>query len=400
MSLALAAGLLLLLAPSATAAPVLVLDHGRVRTENDRFVPDTPLPAALARAAIARPVARAADATVRATLDRLLASHQISQGTHDAKIGVWEDALRVRGRLGGTAQAEQTAAINVVGSLAKRGQITASRLNLIFVQLQRNTTWWGTADRIPAAGERVRNISSRVLFQYVPGQGLQFHPLANWGRDQSLLRYGYTAQGLAMANELIPLGSRRGSALAWEYLFYFDGGAPPWTSGLSQGTALIALTAAYRRSHNARYANVAREALRLYDLRAPLGVRVPSRYGAYYAEYSFAPSYRIINGFIQALNGLWDTWHGLGDPHAAQLFGSGEADARRALPYFDLGHWSRYSNRGEISDLNYHVLLRDFLSGLCQRSHIAIYCTKASRFSYYLRHFGGPGKLPPGTRLV
>lgn len=384
-------------ASPASAASVLVLDHGRVRTERDRFVPPTPLPAGAARApALGARAAQAGQQTVRGALDALLTSGQIGQGVHDQKIALWERALRARSALTGTRWKEQTAAINNVGWLAKNGQFTPSRLHVIFVQLERNTTWWSTADRIPAAGERVRNISSRVLFQYFPGQGLQFHPLANFGRVQSLLRYGYVGQGSAMLNELIPLASLRGSALTWEYLFFF-GGSPPWTSGLSQGTALIALSAAYQRTRNPRYADVARQALRLYDLNTPVGVRVPTRYGAYYAEYSYAPRLKIINGFVQALNGLWDAWHALGDQHAAQLFRAGEADARRALPYYDTGRWSRYSNQGLTSNLNYHLLLRDFLSGLCQRTRIAIYCTKAARFSYYLRRYGGP---PRGARLV
>ena len=68
------------------------------------------------------------------------------------------------------------------------------------------------------------------------------------------------------------------------------------------------------------------------------------------------------------------------------LFAAGDAEARRELPHYDTGRWSRYDNtRGSLSPLNYHVLLRDFLQGLCDRSHIAIYCSKAAKFTRYLR---------------
>ena len=33
----------------------------------------------------------------------------------------------------------------------------------------------------------------------------------------------------------------RGGGLAWEYYFNFDGGSPPWVSGLAQGTGLQAI---------------------------------------------------------------------------------------------------------------------------------------------------------------
>lgn len=398
MTLVVAAGLLLAPPSSASAARVLVLDHGRVHVEHDRFVPDTPLPPPPpARAQAATVTARAAQVTVRDTLAQLLATGQITQEVHDVKLGLWERALAARQRLTGTAWREQTAAINNVGWLAKAGHFIPSRLNLIFVQLERNTTWWSTAGRVPARGERVRNIASRVLFQYVPGQGLQFHPLANFGRAQSLFQYGYVTQGSLMLNELLPLASLRGPALTWEYLFWFGGGRPPWTSGLSQGTALIALSAGWERTRDPRFADAARQALHLYDLPAPLGVRVASRYGAHYAQYSFAPGLRIINGFIQALNGLWDVWHKVGDAHAAALFAAGDRDARRSLPFFDTGRWSRYNNRGLVSNVNYHLLLRDFLGGLCRRSRIPVYCAKAARFSYYLRRYGGP---PRRSRVV
>jgi hypothetical protein len=389
---------------------VLVLDGSRVTEEYDRFVPDTPM----------TPTARAAQEpgampapppgqptpppppppppnTVRAALAGLLGSGQISQAVHDEKLWIWETALRVRGELRGERRLGLTHAIGVVGLLAQRGELIPSRLNLAFLQLQRNAQWWSRGSRIPAPGERVRVAGSWVLFQRVPGQGLQFHPLANWGRAQAMLHHGYTSQGVAMVNELLPLGSQRGRALTWEYLFYFGRGVPPWTSGLSQGSVLVALGYAYRRTGNPAYANAIRQALTLYELPAPLGVRVRTRWGAHYAEYSYAPGYRVVNGFVQALNGLWDAWHVLGDARAAALFRAGDAEARRALPHFDTGRWSRYDNIGKLSNVHYHILLRDFLSALCGRSRIAVYCAKASRFSYYLRRFRGP---PPRSRTV
>jgi hypothetical protein len=411
LSLACLAAFLLVPAATAGAAPVLVLEGDRVRVEQDPFLPDTPvaiearaaqqpgaLPAPPPPGPTATPPPGATDPRgVRGVLAGLLASGRIGQGTHDEKLAIWESALATRNRLTGSRRAGLTNAIGVVGWLARSGQLDPSRLNLAFLQLALNTRWWAYGSRIPGAGERVRVSGSRLVFQRIPGQGLAFHPLANWGRVASLFRAGYVAQGREMLDELLAVGSRRGGALTWEYLFWFGGGSPPWTSGLSQGTALVALSAAFRRTQDPRYADAIRGALRLYELAAPTGVRIRTRFGNQYAEYSFAPRYRVINGFVQALNGLWDAWHVLGDGRAAALFRAGDAEARRALPLFDTGRWSRYDNRGRLSGVHYHLLLRDFLSGLCQRSRIAAYCSKASRFSYYLRRFGGP---PRGKPLV
>jgi hypothetical protein len=244
--------------------------------------------------------------------------------------------------------------------------------------------WWGFPERVPGPGERVRFKGSRVLYQYFPGQGLEFHPLANWGRVSGLVRDGYHENARTFLGELLPMGSERGGALTWEYFFHFGGGAPPWTSGLSQGTALVALVRAYRALGDATYLAAARRGVVIYSLRTPIGVRVPTRYGNHYAEYSYAPRLQIINGFIQALNGLWDV-----RPYSALargLYWAGDREARRSLPRYDTGRWSRYSNaKGSISPLNYHVLLRDFLRELCGRTGTRIYCSKAARFTTYLR---------------
>jgi hypothetical protein len=369
------------LTASAAAAPVLVFDHGRVTREQDPFLPAQAGPVLTRPPA---PTARLASTqSVRIVLRHLLQRGQIDQSSYDDLSKDYDDALFIRAQLSGTPRRELTSIINTLNSFAARGLLTTSRLSVLWLQLNRNTEWWGLSARVPDAGERIVFRGSRVIWQYFPGQGLQFHPLANWGRAEALIRYGYASQAQEFIGELLPLGANRGGALVWEYYFRFGGGTPPWTSGLSQGTALITLAASARLMGDPNSLDAARRALTLYQLRTPTGVRVRRPAGAYYAEYSFAPRLRIINGFIQALNGLWDM-RGL-DPRADQLFASGDSEARRELPYYDTGRWSRYDNTGALSPLNYHVLLRDFLRGLCQRSHIAIYCSKAAKFTRYLR---------------
>jgi hypothetical protein len=171
--------------------------------------------------------------------------------------------------------------------------------------------------------------------------------------------------------------------MVWEYYFNFLGGSPPWTSGLSQGTALVALARSYKVLGSTAYLDALRSAVRLYTFPTPVGVRVRTRWGFHYAEYSFAPNLRIINGFLQALNGLWDA--GPYTSLARYLYRAGDREAQRALPFYDTGRWSFYSNRRDLSPLNYHVLLRDFLRDLCQRTGTRIYCAKAARFTAYLR---------------
>jgi hypothetical protein len=73
-------------------------------------------------------------------------------------------------------------------------------------------------------------------------------------------------------------------------MFHFDGGAPPWTSGLSQGTALQALARAGSRLKEPAFTEAAKQALGIFQAPPPAGVRVATPAGAHYLEYTYAPA--------------------------------------------------------------------------------------------------------------
>jgi hypothetical protein len=192
-------------------------------------------------------------------------------------------------------------------------------------------------------------------------------------------------------------------------MFRFDGGLPPWTSGLSQGTALQVLARAYSRFKEAADLTAAQQALGIFETPPPAGVRVATAAGAAYAEYTYAPGDEILNGFIQSLVGLYDYTSITKDPLGLALFEAGDAEARAIVPRYDTGAWSMYDQFGE-SDLNYHELLTEFLQHLCERTRKGppltpapatgvqipgdqIYCTTAQRFTADLH-------TPPAIALL
>src|SRR5262249_45163219 len=139
----------------------------------------------------------------------------------------------------------------------------------------------------------------------------------------------------------------------------------------------------------------AQEALGVFRSSPPAGVRVRTAVGAHYAEYSYAPTDRILNGFIQALVGLYDYTSISKDPLGLALFQAGDAEARAEVPRYDTGAWSLYDQFGE-SSLGYHELLTEFLQHLCERPRRGpplaaaggapvagdgIYCSTAQRFT-------------------
>ena len=305
--------------------------------------------------------------SVTAALASLQRSGAITEAIEHQDYSVYLAAKRSLGRLGGTRRTELGAVLANVRAIAAAGQLTASRLPALFLTLERNRHWW-TSEPLLSSGERVSFPGSRIVWEYYPGQGLEIQWLATFGEANGYFLSGHENANLRqLLGEVIPLASKRAGGIAWEYLFQFDGGLPPWTSGLSQGTAVQVLARAWSRLKEPAYLAAAQQALGIFETPTPQGVRVPTAAGALYAEYTYAPRDRILNGFIQALVGLYDYASITKDPLGLALFEAGDAEARIEVPHYDTGAWSLYDQYGE-SSLNYHELLAEFLQHLCERT--------------------------------
>jgi D-glucuronyl C5-epimerase C-terminus len=326
--------------------------------------------------------------TIAGELSKLYSTGAIDQVTYDADRAIYNGVKSRIKRLTGTRKAQLAGALAAVEGIAARGQMRASRLYPLFLTLQRNAEWW-SAQPLLASGQRVSFTGSELVWQYVPGQGIQLHPLANFGKLNAYAKGSRrnNARNTVLLDELMSIAVPRGGGLAWEYYFTFDGGSPPWVSGLAQGTGLQAIArSAAKLGRMPELLPQIQAGLKLFEQAPPTGVRVETPDGVHYAQYSFWPSLRILNGFIQSLVGLYDVAQITGDPRAAQLFAAGDATARKEVPTFDTGAWSYYS-RGAItreSDLSYHTLLRDFLTGLCDRTGEPVYCDAELHFTTYL----------------
>ena len=336
--------------------------------------------------------------TIARELTRLYAAGSIDQATYDIDRAIHADVKRRIRSLTGARKLQLAGALATVEDMAARGQLRAGRLYPLFLTLQRNAEWW-SAEPLLVGGQRVTFEGSELVWQYVPGQGIQLHPLANFGKLNAYAKGSKrnNARNTVLLDELLSVAVPRGGGLAWEYYFTFDGGKPPWVSGLAQGTGLQAIArSAAKLGRMPELLPRIQEGLKLFEQAPPTGVRVPTEDGSgvHYAQYSFWPSLHIINGFVQSLVGLYDVASLTGDPRAAQLFADGELAARREVPAFDTGAWSLYS-RGAItreSDLGYHTLLRDFLTELCKRTGSAVYCGAETHFTEYLT-------VPPALAL-
>jgi hypothetical protein len=328
--------------------------------------------AATARAAAAgspaagRARAAASKRTVRGELARMLAAGAIDRATYDARLATYLDARKLQRKLGGTRGAELGAVLRNLDEIAARGDLNVSRLPELFTTLARNRQWWANG-RLLSYGQRVSFQGSPLVWQYYTGEGLQIQWLGTFGKANALWKSRTHDDDLRkLLDDALSLAAQRAGGIAFEYLFDFDGGRPPWASGLAQGTGVQALARAAIRLNEPRYFESARAALGIFRTAPPSGVRIATPAGAHYLIYSFAPGMRVLNGFTQAVNGLHDFALLANDAEGMALFTAGEAQLRTELPAYDTGAWSRYSLHTE-ADLSYHKLARDFLVNLCSR---------------------------------
>jgi D-glucuronyl C5-epimerase C-terminus len=298
---------------------------------------------------------------------------------------VYQDVKRRTRRLSGVRETIMRSVVATVDDIAARRQLSASRLNALWLTLERNLEWWSEGPLL-ASGRRVEFEGSELVWQYYPGSGIQLQMLGNFGKLNGLWGGRENDRLAVMLDELLALPAERAGGLAWEYYFPFGGGRPPWVSGLAQGTAVQALARSARRlKREADVLPIAQRALTIFDAPTPQGVRVPAEHGNHYAIYSFAPDLRVLNGFIQSLVGLYDYARLSGDPRGTALFEAAEQQARHEVPLYDTGAWSLYS-RGTSSNessLSYHDLLQGFLENLCERTEREVYCTTAENFVAY-----------------
>ena len=318
----------LVVAADAAATPVLVLDGRRAVERDDRYLPATGLPAPPRASSPSRPASPAPGSvraaarrgpTVGQELDRMLAAGQIDAATHRAHVRAYRAARSSLRKLSGRRKIELAAVMANLDAIAAARRLTPSRLEPLFETLARNRQWWTTGPLIPN-GRRVSFSGSQVVWQYYIGQGVQLQMLGNFGKANGLWSARKNADLRALLDELVTLAADRGGVPAWEYYFRFGGGVPPWTSGMSQGTAVQALGRASDRLGEPGLPRP--RAARGGPVRAGAAER---RAGGHRRRrplplYSFSPRLRVLNGFLQSVIGLYDFARAHGRPaHAGAV---------------------------------------------------------------------------------
>jgi hypothetical protein len=396
------------IAAPARAAEVIVVDGDRAKRVQDPAVP-TKAEIALgmplggdgqlglrAGAARAPGPARASSSrrgrrAVYRALVRERRRGKISRSSYRRWRRWYVRSVRTLRKLSGARASQLGYVVDSVETLARARRLAPTRMPASFLQLERNRQYWRKLP-YPASGDQVSFRGSQILFQYYPGRGLQIQPLSTFKKANAL--HGFCERGepecdeaalRRILDEMTALAVKRSRRfIAWEYLFYFGGGYPPWMSGMAQATGIQALARASKLLQEPAYLDTARRALGAFATPPPRGVRTTGPAGGvHYLQYSFAPRLFIFNAFLQSLIGLHDFGTITGDQRAIRLYDQAEPEARKEIPYSDVGDWSRYSYAGAESTSDYHELLREFLQSMCSRRLGQLYCTYAKRYRGY-----------------
>ncbi|MEA2307771.1 MAG: hypothetical protein QOI65_57 [Thermoleophilaceae bacterium] len=366
---------------------------GRLVPSDDPALPPVATSSPLGPTRPAPPRLHSAVSAVKRAIARARANERITADDGDRYLAIYSAARHARADMpSGTRRTELGSVLATLDEIARAGDLTASRMPALFLQLDRNRELWTGVDELPATHDRIVFPDSQLIFEYYPGEGLQIQPLANFGRADGLYtacskHYSDCDPGAlrALLDELLAIRSLRGGFTTWEYWFRFGGGTPPWTSAMAQGTAIMALARAAQLLDEPRYRKAAHAALGAFERRAPVGVRTRGLGGGvHYLLYSFAPGTRVLNAFAQTLNGLYEFYVQTGNRRALRLFQKGDLSMRQELPLYDTGAWTRYSLGGAEASLEYEELATDVVAHICKRSAIDFYCGYAQRLASYL----------------
>src|SRR3954452_6357840 len=188
--------------------------------------------------------------TVKSELARLATSGSITAIERSERLSAFNAVKRAAKRLprGTTRRRELTGVVAIVEGIAARRTLNGPRLVPLWLMLETNRPYWTTHISGPST-RRISFAGSQLVWQYFPGQGLQFHPLANFAKLNALWSSKDDEMADEMLTELLALRVPRAGGVAWEYDFAFAGGRPPWVSGIAEGTGVQAMARVAKRLH-------------------------------------------------------------------------------------------------------------------------------------------------------
>ncbi len=243
--------------------------------------------------------------------------------------------------------------------------------------------------------KEVKNTSLKtpVPFVYYNGKGLNLYPVTSISWANNYFHDGYNDNALnILDSQKNYLEKRSFKGIDYGVLrsyFEFQGSDIPWYSSFSQGLGAGAYAMAYNITGEEKYLKNSKLLFNSFNLPVEENrIVTKSMYGTWFLEYSYNQDQLILNGHIITLKGLYYYWQVTEDQRAYDLFESGVMSVKKALPEYDTGNWSKYSNiDGEATEV-YHRLHINLLTWLHDKTGDDYFREYAEKWDQYLKEEG------------
>jgi hypothetical protein len=312
----------------------------------------------------------------------------LAAADRNAYLSIWKDSARTGQRFVRAHSSARAGAIEDVRAitihLATHHLLTAARMPAVFANVNA-TTWVMRHHSMPTYAQRIQLPGDPVVYGYYPGSGMQLQPLFTFAYGNVLNDISDTTDASKLADRMLKLSVMRNGYRTWEYYFNWEGGTPPWVSGIAQATALQFYVHTWKVTQTAAYLRVAQQALKGFYLHPKQGgFMLNQGSGRWYLLYGFKPQEYVLNADLQAMIGLRDYYDVTRDVRGLELMQDGVRAVIPLLHRFDTGAWSRY-DFVEEAPLNYHDLMTHQLAVLGNSTNITDFSDLSHKFAMYRR---------------
>jgi hypothetical protein len=188
-----------------------------------------------------------------------------------------------------------------------------------------------------------------------------------------------------------------GESYTLPYLFSWMGHGPNWQSAMAEGVAASAGLSAWNRTGDDTFLD---SAMRFGNGALDDAITVENN-GLWFPLYVFAPSFRVLNGHMQAVLAMNDLAEATGDDGFADAFNRGVATTKAVLPKYDTGGWGRYAI-GQDAPVKYMSLMATQLKDLGEITGDPAFTDMGTRFAADLKTppvVTGPATPPKPLKL-
>jgi hypothetical protein len=329
------------------------------------------------------------------TLAQSMARVSVPAADRSANLKTLADAKALATRLGGSRAVALNAIIKSATQIGNQAAFSPELARIVFLEMQSNVTYLAS-NALPSSGTRIR--IDGVVYESYTGQGLRIQPLGTYFAilepGQGIVSEGGVGAAMTSAQKIVLTDD---DSYTLPYLFSWMGHGPNWQSAMAEGVAASAGLSAWNRTGDDTFLD---SAMRFGNGALDDAITVENN-GLWFPLYVFAPSYRVLNGHMQAVLSMNDLADATGDDGFADAFNRGVATTKAVLPKYDTGGWGRYAI-GEDAPVKYMTLMATQLKELGQITGDPTFTDMGNKFTADLTTppvITGPAKPPKPLKL-